>query len=301
MIKRIITILMVVLLLTPTATVYADVVSGNDFFDKKETKAEKIGDESYGKSFFVNGPSGYASFKEAPGSSKEVRKYENGSIIYIAYVYKHMGEYWGIPAMTHGPSPGWVLMDELLAYYDNSDFRNEHKSELYNYTGGFDELRTSEEFYIWQWPGSDREKIHYIVYDYSELDYEYAIRARHAYTDNDGREWAYVVLWEGNSGGLSHIGSAEGWVCLSDFNNDKIPAFNPAPPPAKWSHDSTDRPPDGALSPPDNTSEIPIVTPEPIHKNGFNITLVIIALVVVFVAGTAVAIWILLKKNKTKS
>jgi len=284
MIKKIFTIIMVVFLFTPTITVYADVVFGNEFLNEKKDKTEIIGDKYYGKSFYVNSPSGYISSKEAPDSNEEAYKYENGRIIRIYYIYKHKGKYWGSPPINHGSSPGWFPMDELLTYYDNGDFETEHKHELYDYTGGFHELSTSEEFYIWQWPGSDREKIHYFANEYSGLDNDHAIRAKHAYMDDNGCEWVYIVIWDGYSGGESRWGSAEGWVCLSDLNNGQIPAFNPAPPPAKWSR-----------------TNISVLPSDDDLENEFDITPIIIALVVALVGGTAVVIWIFLKKKKTKS
>jgi hypothetical protein len=93
----------------------------------------------------------------------------------------------------------------------------------------------AEAFYLWQWPGADREKINYFVDDY--LD-ESAFRSRYAFMDDQGREWVYTIIWDGNFGGMIRDGSAEGWVCMSDLYNDQMPSFYPAPAPVTWSPDS---------------------------------------------------------------
>jgi len=229
MIKRFVIVLTVLFLFMPPLIVRADAVMGNDFEFKNRDKTEPLN-----RSFYVNGPNGRASAKEAPGSKTEVTSYENGRIIEIASVYRHRGTYWGITPMGHAYyMPGWFLMDDLLLYYDRKDFEDEHKDEFYDYTGDFEVLWTSEEFYIWRWPGSDRAIYKYEVDEYAGLD-ESAIHPKYAYMDENGREWVYIRIWDGFVASLSRYGSADGWVCMSDPSNNDIPAFNPAPESRKW-------------------------------------------------------------------
>ena len=206
---------------------HADVVIGNDFFDKNRDKTEPLN-----HIFQVNSAKGFLSAKEKPGSLKSVGTYQNGNLLLIDSTYLHNGKYWGIPPVSHYGPPGWFPMDELLMFYSSVDFETENQASIYNYVGDLDSLLTAEEFYIWQWPGSDREKI---FYDYRDLE-ESAVRTGLACLDDEGREWLYVRLWGGSTfgGGFGHIGAASGWVCLSDPGNGGIPAFNPAPEPIPW-------------------------------------------------------------------
>ena len=230
--KRFITVLVfaIAFMLASSMTASADVVMGNEFFDKHSEKTESLG-----RLFQANGPDGYVTVREAPDSKQEIETLENGATIFIGSTYLHKGRYWGIPPISHSYwNPGWVPMDELLMVCDNIDFVNEHKGELYNYTGGFDMLIDAEAFYLWQWPGSDREKIHH---DFGKGYFDdSAFEAGYAYIDVEGREWVYVSIWGGWSyGGLSMAGASEGWVCLDALDDGSIPAFNPAPEPIPWS------------------------------------------------------------------
>ena len=297
MIKRAFLILFVVIILLVLSPVaYADVVFSNDFFDLNQNKTEPVNRE-----FCVNGADGYVYSREAPGSRKEVNRYANGSVISISAVYNHRGKYWGITPTGHGPVPDWFPMDELLTYYSSADFETGHKDELYDYTGDFDSLRGMEDFYIWQWPGSDREKIHYFVDEYSGFDYEYALRARHAFTDEKGRQWVYVVIWEGFSGGLSHSGSTEGWICLSDMDNDQIPAFNPAPEPAKWIPPGLEEKPDSVAekNPAGEAEKGPALESGNDAKNADKLTAIIVVASSLIIAVCLTVIIVALVKYKT--
>jgi len=267
MIKRFFIVFAVVFLLMPALTARADVVYGNEFLSRHSNKTEPLN-----CSFYVHGVDGYVSAKKAPNSKAEVYKYENGITIRIAATYKHNGKYWGVTPGGHGPAPVWVPMDQLLTCYSYTDFEIENKDKLYDFTGSFDALRASEEFYVWQWPGSDQDKIHYFT-DNSDIKDVHALRAKYAYMDDTGREWVYIIIWQGYGGGLSHFGSAEGWICISDPKNSEIPAFYPAPEPRKWS--------------PENSSE-----------NEYPSPLLMVSLAAVVVIGTFILTRIFWKPNK---
>ncbi|MCL2151943.1 MAG: hypothetical protein FWH57_03120 [Oscillospiraceae bacterium] len=294
--------------------VYADVVNGNAFLNKNSDKTERIGDSF--REFYVDSPSGYVIPKEKPGSKKGIVpdysengdeiKYNNGEKVLIYNVCLYKGEYWGIPPTSHAYSDGngWIRMDELAMIYDNNDFIEEHQGELYRYRGGFDELLEAEGFYIWQWPGSDREKIHatntldlyvdpnnrdsnyygYSLYQYiQEVGADDAFTAGYGYEDEEGRQWVYIEIFGGDTlGGRTPYGRGgpEGWLCLSDLNNDQIPAFNPAQEPKKWSH--TNNMLEELYSSHDKS----------------NITPIIVAAVIVLSAGAFVLIWLLRKKKQ---
>ena len=307
MIKRITIILIILFLFMQPLTVYADVIMGNDFFFKHRDETEPLH-----RSFYVDSPDGFISVKEEPGARREILSFENGTIIRIAATYKHRGRYWGIPPMGHAYYfSGWFPMEELLMYYESNDFEAEHVDEFYDYTGDFYNISSAEEFYFWQWPGSDREKILYEVSEYYELDESNAIRAKYAYMDDEGREWVYVFIFDGYTAGLSRAGSADGWVCISDVSNNRIPAFFPAPEPRKWSPDdpynwtgstTPDDPPD---DPPANNTKNPTGIEDPPrpdeNQNEIPVILIIIVLGLTLVVSTTVLVLVLVKQKKGKS
>ncbi|MCL1895675.1 MAG: hypothetical protein FWG03_03920 [Clostridiales bacterium] len=276
MTKRIITILALVFLFMLPFSAYADVVMGNDFFYENKDKTEPVD-----LTFTVDSPSGKISAKEKPGSSREVYSLENGSVVSIKAVYNHKGEYWGIPPESHSNLAwGWLPMDQLLTWYSKNDFLDEHLDEFYDYDGDFDILCNAGDYYIWQWPGTDRGNAHYFVDDYDGLDDPEAYRARYAWLDGEGREWLYTIIFDGGGGGLARFGSTDGWICISDPQNGQIPAFNPAPEPAPWS------PPDGsAIAGPGNSgSGIPLLL-----------------LIVIIAAALAVVMILVLRRKKAKA
>ena len=264
--KRIFAILLVgILLMALSPAALADVIIGNEFFHQHEDKIQEL--DRY--RFIANGPNGHVSAKKAPGSGKETTVYQNGEDVLIASTYIYKGKYWGITPFGHfAQIPGWIPMDQLLVKYSQEDFEAEHQDELYAYTGGFDALFEAEAFYLWQWPGSDREKIYYDM----PLDAD-AYRGGPAYRDNESREWVYIVIFGGWLGNNREI--TDGWICLTDPSNSDIPAFNPAPAPTKW-------------------------LPDVAQESASHTLLFIILLIFVLVAGTIVLQIMLRKPDNTK-
>jgi len=217
MIKRILALFIIALLLIPQATVYADVIFGNEFLFEHADKTKRITKNE----FIANGPNGYVSAKKEPGSDEEVYMYENGEVIILSRTYLHKGEYWGT-WLYHGSAvDGWVLMNQVLVAYSLYDFIDENRNKFYTYTGNYDAVLSADKLVIWQWPGSDREKK--VVDNPSYYaNYHSSYMSKYTYKDSEGREWAYAYL--------------DGWFSLSDpENKTNIPAFNPAPPSEKWS------------------------------------------------------------------
>lgn len=299
MVKRFFGILFAtIFILSLSLTLHADVVGGNDFFYENGDKTEIIGEEYLGKSFIINSPLGYVIPKEEPGSKKGIRSdrgyrsgwgyndieepeynvfvFKNGEIIRIEAVYLHNGEYWGVMSPSHiYQPPGWVLMDDLLMRYGLEDFETENKDRIYAYTGNFNAL-SFKKLVLWQWPGSDREKV--IIEDENLLTY---IKFEIAYKDSEGREWGKTTLrW--------------GWICLSDpENNTEIPNFNPALNPVKWSHDGNR----------DWTKEVTVWPPaEPsfFQANPFETTIFVIILSIIFATGAAIGLICRIKHKKGK-
>ncbi|MDR2854534.1 MAG: hypothetical protein LBV40_00005 [Methanomicrobiales archaeon] len=238
-----IVLISVALLILPLAA-HADVILDDEFFYQNKYNIEPIGENSYGKEFIVNSPSGYIIPKEEPGSKKGVPTgsgyrssfgyeemkepkypvfvFKNGELLYIEATLLHNREYWGVISPNDmEQSSGFVLMDELLMIYDSLDFEQEQKDNFYPYTGSYDVVLSAEKLVEWQWPGSDREKR---IIENKDTISKYA-DVLYAYKDEQGREWGKTSY-------------TERWICLSEPENNKIPTFYQAPEPIKWSFDT---------------------------------------------------------------
>jgi len=235
MIKHLCIVFAFVFFLISPLTASADVVFGNEFFYENTDITEKINAR-----FVVNSPLGFVIPKEEPGSERGVSTefgyrsgwedddiekqsgpvyvFQNGEIIRIDAILLYNGEYWGVMEVSHlYQPPGWIPMDELLIIYDPRDFEWENKDNFYTYTGSYDAVLSANKLVLWEWPGSDREKR---IIENNETISKLA-NVVYAYKDKDGREW----------GKTSHM---EGWICLSDPENSKIPAFYLGSEPTNW-------------------------------------------------------------------
>jgi len=263
--KIIITLMLAGLIIVPAFSAYADLVAepDNDFYNRNRHYIVQLN-----RSFYVNASSGFAIMKKAPGERGEIARIENGKTIYLRYSCLYNGDFWGLttvyPESEQGrASDGWIRIDDLLVLYDYIAFDEEHFDEFYNYEGDFEELKSAGAAVLWPWPGAEAP-----LWKLEELDAEY-FQVLFAYTDEAEREWGFVTYL---------YGSRNIWICLSDPINPEIPAFNPAPPPMKWSSD-TEHTNIG-----DDKSDIPVL---------------IIVLVTAVVLGTFVLIKVFWKVKKT--
>jgi hypothetical protein len=116
--------------------------------------------------------------------------------------------------------------------YDYVAFEEDNLDKFYAYEGDYAKIKETRSAIAWPWPGADA-----YLWTYEDLDAE-NFRVSHAYKDEEGREWVYIIIWDGFRGGMSRGGSTEGWVCMGNLENMQIPAFNPAPEPQKWQPDA---------------------------------------------------------------
>ncbi|HPF56901.1 MAG TPA: hypothetical protein PLV03_10210, partial [Clostridiales bacterium] len=248
-------------------------------------------ERSYGKSFIINSPLGYVIPVEEPGSDKgiptnlgygthfgetapntDIFIFKNGEVTTITAVYLYNGEYWGVMSPSHVyQPPGWVLMDDLLMRYESEDFERENEDEIYEFTGTFNTLPLKK-LVVWQWPGSDREKIVIDVFYIENYENVYF-----AYKDSEGREWGQI---------------ASGWICLSDpENKTDIPSFNPALKPVKWSHDGNR----------DWTNEATVwPSADPTAEKIHSIDIMLLIFISVFILAMSVLMIGLVHRAKTK-
>jgi hypothetical protein len=308
----------VAFLLTTPIAANADLIIGNDFLWQHEDETQKL----ERLRFCVVSPDGYINLRVTPGWDGEILEYsnwrmptyKNGTEIHMEQTYFVNGEYWGIPVIAHYIwDLGWIPMKYLRVLYTGDDFNIEHLDDFYTYTGIFNEITTINKLVVWQWPGSNREKL---IID--EKDFTINTNSvRHAYRDAEGREWVYVEIeyttkYVGWYGGRGLYWNEYAWICLSDPENSKIKAFNHAPKPAVWSPEGNYEwlPDNGFIKysipnfddyfagaydwPPKNLSKLLFLLPTTIMPY------LIISLAAVLVIGAVVWIKVFRKQNKTK-
>jgi len=263
--KRFTVILVLCILILMPLTAYADIIyePDNDFYKQYKTQIKDLG-----RSFAANGEDGSLSVKKEPGAKDDISKLDNGAVTYIRYSCLYNGEFWGFTEEYSG----WVKLDQMLVLYDYITFDEEHHDEYYNYSGIYKEIIETRSAIVWPWPGADN-----YIKRFDNLDAGH-YSASYAYMDGDGREWGFVTYI---------YGYRNVWLCLSEPTNDSIPAFNPAPEPVPWVS---------------KTAYVEISRDEPDSETPYNeinrdapgidatILIIIIALVIVLVAVTAVLI-----------
>ncbi|MDR2854536.1 MAG: hypothetical protein LBV40_00015 [Methanomicrobiales archaeon] len=160
-----------------------------------------------------------------------------------------------------------MKLEEMLVLYDYVAFAEEHLNEFYPYNGDYTEIKETRSAIAWPWPGAGE-----LLWTVEDLDTTH-FYVTYAYKDEQGREWGFVPYL---------YGSRNIWVCLSDPQNRDLPAFNPAPEPDVWVSET-----------------VHVDIKHYASENEFSVVIVIIGLVTVLVAGTAVLIRVFWKPNKT--
>ena len=221
-------------------------------------------------SFYGNGEAGSISIKTRPGARDEISKIGNGTRLFISHTYSLNGNIWGLMEINSsgfptGNSPsGWVQMEQLLLIYDYISFAEDYGDKFYDYTETLGWFNSAVDVVMWTWPGSG----YYTSVVESRYLSNTGTTVEYAYKDSDGREWGFTKS--------KYYGNV--WVCLSDLSNNSIPAFNPAPEPARWQPGEEHL----ALEP----------------SGGLSLPVLIIILVISLAAVTAVLIRVFWKKDK---
>jgi len=217
-----------------------------------------------GRSFSANGEDGSVLVKREPGSRNNIATLQNGTVAYMQYSCLYDGDFWGFTLEYSG----WVKLSEMLVLYDYVAFEEEYFDDLYIYSGDYAVINETRSALAWPWPGASAP-----LWTIEDLNTD-NFRVAYAYTDNDGRVWGFVTYL---------YGSRNVWFCLSDPLNRDIPAFNPAPAPSIWESE---------------TAHVDIRQYINEQKSETSILVVIIALVVALVGGTAILIRVVWKPNK---
>jgi len=191
--------------------VYGDVIwePQDSFYEKERENCEYVN-----RTYFANGGKGYVTVYKNPKSKQVVTDIENGEDIHILFTYKDKsGREWGLTEFKgKGRKTGWMLMDELMARYDHLSFSEDHAKEFIDYDGSFDPGQYEDKIIVWKYPGSDVIASHIYPDDLKEYPPDFS----YMYIDNEGKKWAYFGYY---------MGLRDGWVCLTDPENENLPAI----------------------------------------------------------------------------
>ncbi len=241
----------------------ADVVwePPDDFYASHADECEYLFRE-----YTANGPEGYLTLWKAPDSTVQKTNVPNGEVVGSSWLYTDpSGEEGG--GTQYGEKEtdwGWFKLSETVVVPDHITFWEEHQDEMVPYDSAYDHaLDGLETVVLWKYPGSG-----VVVWEDAETDWFEGAPLQSAvgqcYIDDAGRFW----------GKIGYIyGERNVWLCLSD------PASTDLPREEREEEELT--PAAETVPPPKN--ELPVVA---------------IALVAAVVAGTAVAIPLVMKKRR---
>ena len=196
--KRTISLMLALLFLLALApAVRADVIlePQDSFYNKHQDECRYLN-----RSYYADGPEGSVTVYRNPESAAEVTKLDNGTEVWISYLYTGSdGIAWGF-CEHYGEDhwTGWMPMDHLLLKYDSRSFREEFAARIEDEVG---EIGPSgeERIHFWGYPGSDTLWAAIVV------DGGYMPQYQQTFTDDAGRNWAYINYY---------AALRDTWVCL---------------------------------------------------------------------------------------
>lgn len=240
---------------------FADVVwePQTDFFKKHRDECTYVD----GLKPITNGPGGSVTVWESPVSDRKLNVIENGSQVYVEYTYvDKLGHEWGL--LYSGDKSGWVPMEYLAAEPKAKSFSDKHGDEIQKSDQNFIIPEGIEMIYLYTFPGSGE------INGSGPIGSDESISIILSFTDKDGRQWGYV----------SYFRTQDGWLCMSDPGNDKIPVDEEVLA--------------GAVMP--SEPEV-IITPQPEKKN----MLIPVTILAIVVTGVTVVLIRIISKKTTKA
>ena len=213
--KRILSLLLaLVFVLALSPAVSADVIfqPEDNFYAKHHEECEYLD-----RVYLTSGPNGSVTVYKSPESASVVQTLDNGTQLWISYVYPDKdGIFWGF-CEYHGKGhwAGWIPMDYLLLKYDSIAFREEFADRIEK-NGG--EVQADGVVHFWSYPGSDTLSADIAVQKEDHLP-QYDL----LFTDDAGRKWGHVNYY---------MGIRDVWVCLDDPTVDYDTLYKNAAPQA---------------------------------------------------------------------
>ena len=216
--KRILTcMLALAMVLALTVPACADVLwepFGNRFYENHRDEMEYLG-----RQFQANGPEGFVTLWDAPEGSSVASQYENGTKLWIYWVY----EDWGCASnwTDNGETVGWVPMAEMELVYDYACFAEEYADRITPYAGEFanyDGDAAGAAFY--EYPGAPDVK------RYMPRDDQLPVKQNLTGTDTESSYISFVFVDENGLtwGFVSYMyGRLNGWFCMDNPEGDGDP------------------------------------------------------------------------------
>lgn len=219
--KRILSCLLTVLsLLVLTAPAQADIMwepLDNPFFEKHrgECRYENRG-------YYANGKDGFVTLLDAPGSSIVRAQYENGTVLWVAYIY---GGDWALLERweDNRDFSGWVPLADLTLVYDYQCFEEEYADRIKDYNGEFaDYAGDAEVINFYEYPGAPEIDQSFEVSNSWGGDIlgnltgtsENRSYIHKIFVDEDGRTWGFISYM---------YGYRNAWFCLDEPDGENFP------------------------------------------------------------------------------
>lgn len=204
--KWVFSLLILMILISQSCLIaLADVVwePDTDFYRKHKDECIYVD----GLKTIANGPGGSVTVWESPVSDKVVVVIENGNKVTIDYTYiDKLGHEWGL--VYRGDYSGWVPMEYLASDPKAKSFSELYGDEVQDGSQDIEVPEGVENIYLYTFPGSGELK------SGGPVNAGERINTVLSFIDKDERQWGYVVYFR----------AMDGWLCLSDPGNDKIPA-----------------------------------------------------------------------------
>lgn len=179
----------------------------DEFYSEHHEETEYTGRRTY----IANGEEGYVTLYESPLSKNVLKYLTNGEEAVIGFVYYDKSNCeWGCIEDFSGnvTQSGWVHMSEMSVIYDNYSFIEEYREEFTDYQGELDGYVMKDHIYFYTYPNSG--EVSATLYELNE-----DISVSETYLDENNRLWGKVDYYYGN----------RGWICISEPENDKLPAM----------------------------------------------------------------------------
>ncbi|MBP3633442.1 MAG: hypothetical protein J6J43_02585, partial [Oscillospiraceae bacterium] len=185
--KRILSLCLIVLLLTVTAS--ADVLwepYDNDYYWGNSEKVTSVAEK-------YEVPVGSTvNVYTAPEGGELIKTLEGGTVVYVGFSLEENGELWatGYPLYDYD-TEGWFRLGRLQKQYSHQDFVNDYADHISAQEAYLTASDISGTVYTWTYPGSGVSDgtipPEALDTDYNDGQLSYGL----VYTDPEGGQWGY--------------------------------------------------------------------------------------------------------------
>lgn len=181
----------------------------NDFYAAHSAQCEREG-----RSYYANGPDGYVTFWNAPGGDTVMAQYENGTALYVHYLYRGWGCIHAALDEDNHSDCGWAPMEWMELIYDHISFEEEYGEQFRPYDGEFARCAGTPAVTFWAYPGAPEPHIvseDSFIRDLGDSSTFYGSCWDSVFTDENGLTWGYMPYLR------------MGWICFDDPAGTQFP------------------------------------------------------------------------------